>query len=232
MSCATPMLVALSWLTLSVLHGAADPPPNILFLIADDLGTRLGCYGDRAAITPNLDRLATGGVLFSRDQGYHLGWRGQWCKHSIDEQVLRVPLIVRCPQGARGARANGIVELLDLFPTFCDVAGLPAPDALDGRSFLPMLEDPKAEGKAAAFASMPPIWGNGRTVRTARWRLVERLDGSSELYDHDSDSAEYFNVIHDPVHEPLVRRLHAMLEKEFGPMKGVGRGGFGPSAAE
>lgn len=463
MSCATPMLVALSWLTLSVLHGAADPPPNILFLIADDLGTRLGCYGDRAAITPNLDRLATEGVLFSRayaqgsvcipsrtsfmlglnnrhassdhfirhpetmtmgrwfrehgyqtfsagkvdhtdeyadprgwdirvkiadikapvhikrsrldedlgpkrrkvsligladapeaihdwlraerviqflkkerdpgrpffaavgfhsphvpwdspraiheghdpaklvleptpanatplparalrdvpgiemtearqregqrgyyaavttldaqvgrlmgalrhnglwestvvvftsDQGYHLGWRGQWCKHSIDEQVLRVPLIVRCPQGARSSRANGIVELLDLFPTFCDVAGLPTPDALDGKSFLPMLEDPKAEGKAAAFASMPPIWGNGRTVRTARWRLVERLDGSRELYDHSVDGAEYYNVINDAGHEPLVRSLHAMLEKEFGPMKGAGPGEDGPSAAE
>ena len=37
-------------------------------------------------------------IVFTSDHGYHLGWRGQWCKHSIAEQVLRVPLLVRSPQ--------------------------------------------------------------------------------------------------------------------------------------
>ena len=153
-------------------------------------------------------------IVFTSDHGYHLGWRGQWCKHSIDEQVMRVPLIVCHPQGAKGAKANGIVELLDIFPTFCDIAGLAAPDTLDGKSFLPLVKDPKTEGKAGAFCQ----WGNGRTVRTQRWRLTERRDGSSELYDHSTDEAEYFYVISKPEHGPLVKRLHGMLEKEFGPM--------------
>ena len=151
-------------------------------------------------------------VVFTSDHGYHLGWRGQWCKHSIDEQVLLVPLIVRHPQGSRGAKANGIVELIDLFPSFCDIAGIPAPDTLDGKSFLPQIKDPKAEGKPGAFCQ----WGNGRTVRTQRWRLTERRDGSSELYDHSTDEAEYFNVIANPDHVALVKRLHAMLQQEFG----------------
>jgi arylsulfatase A-like enzyme len=69
-------------------------------------------------------------IVFTSDHGYHLGWRGQWCKHSIDEQVMRVPLIVRHPQGAKGAKAGDIFELLDLFPTFCDFAALPTPDTL------------------------------------------------------------------------------------------------------
>jgi arylsulfatase A-like enzyme len=153
-------------------------------------------------------------VVFTSDHGYHLGWRGQWCKHSLSEQVLRVPLIVRHPQGAKGAKAGGIVELLDLFPTFCDFAGLPAPGALDGKSFLPLLMDPKAEGKPGAFCQ----WGNGRTVRTQRWRLVERRDGSRELYDHSTDTAEYHNLIANPEHQALVERLHSMLEMQFGPM--------------
>ena len=153
-------------------------------------------------------------VVFTSDHGYHLGWRGQWCKHSIDEQVLRVPLIVRHPQGAKNAKAGGIVELLDLFPTFCDFAALPAPDTLDGKSFLPLLMDPKAEGKPGAFCQ----WGNGRTVRTQRWRLTERRDGAAELYDHSTDEAEYHNVIASAQHAPLVKRLHGMLEVEFGQM--------------
>jgi arylsulfatase A-like enzyme len=154
-------------------------------------------------------------VVFTSDHGYHLGWRGQWCKHSIDEQVMRVPLIVRHPQGAKDAKANGIVELLDLFPGFCDIAGLPAPDTLDGKSFLPLVQDPKADGKAGAFCQ----WGNGRTVRTLRWRLTERSDGSSELYDHSNDTLEYHNVIATPGHAPLVKRLHTMLNNEFGPLR-------------
>lgn len=157
-------------------------------------------------------------IVFTSDQGFHLGWRGQWHKHTIDEQVLRVPLIVRQPQGVKGAKADGIVELLDLFPTFCDLAGVPVPDTLDGISFLSLLKNPKAVGKPAAFCSMPPMWGNGRTVRTEQWRLVERLDGSCELYDLAHDPMEYHNVITNAAHAEVVTRLHALLEKEFGPI--------------
>jgi hypothetical protein len=167
-----------------------------------------------------LDKLAAEGlaedtiVVFTSDHGYHLGWRGQWCKHSIDEQVMRVPLIVRHPRGAKGSAADGIVELIDLFPTFCDMAGLPAPATLDGKSFRPLVEDPSAPGKPAAFCS----W-NGRTVRTLRWRYIERLDGSRELYDHERDPAEYHNVIDQPAHDAIARELAARLEAELGPRR-------------
>jgi hypothetical protein len=61
-------------------------------------------------------------------------------------------------------------------------------------------------------------WGNGRTVRTPRWCLTERRDGTAELYDHSTDEAEYHNVIANPEHETLVKRLNGMLDVEFGPM--------------
>lgn len=151
-------------------------------------------------------------VVFTSDHGYHLGWRGQWCKHSIDEQVMRVPLIVRDPRGAKAGKADGIVELLDLFPTFCAMAGLPAPESLDGRSFLQIVKDPSAAGKPAAFCA----W-NGRTVRSPRWRYVERIDGSRELYDHESDSQEYRNVADQPENEATIRELAGLLAQELGP---------------
>jgi arylsulfatase A-like enzyme len=166
-----------------------------------------------------LDHLRTKGLLentivvLTSDHGYHLGWRGQWCKHTLSEQVMRVPLIVRHPRASQGVTADGVVELLDLFPSFCDMAGLPVPDSLDGKSFLPLLKNPGAGGKAGAFCQ----FGNGRTVRTLGWRLVERNDGSSELYDHSNDPDEYRNVISHTANEPTVRQLHAMLEAEFGP---------------
>ena len=159
-------------------------------------------------------------IVFTSDHGYHLGWRGQWCKHSIDEQVMRVPLIVRFPGGPQAATADGIVELLDLFPTFCDIAGLPAADGLAGRSFLPLVKDPKATGKACGCCQ----WGNGRTIRTARYRYTERTDGSRELYDHERDRAEYFNVIDEPGSDAVVREHAALMEKELGPRPKPGSG--------
>jgi len=171
-------------------------------------------------------------VVFTSDHGYHLGWRGQWAKHSISEQVLNVPLIVRGPGAAAGAKADGIVELIDLFPTFCELAGIPAADALDGSSFRKLLSDPAAAGKPAAFVSMPPGWGNGRTVRTARWRYIERHDGSAELYDHENDPGEFFDVDDDPAHAPVVRAHAELLDRTFGPRQVVSpRPGAEPSRA-
>ena len=167
-------------------------------------------------------------IVFTADHGYHLGWRGQWCKHSIDEQVMRVPLIVRSPGSATAARADGIVELVDLFPTFCERAAIPAPRSLDGRSFAPLLADPAGAGKPAAFCR----WGNGRTVRTARWRYTERSDGSRELYDHDADPSEYHNVAEAAGNEPIVREHAALLEREFGPPVTPDRAGAANGGSE
>ena len=218
--------------------GATPLPPGSLLqepgLEISDAHQREGLRAYYAAVTTLdheigrlLDALRARGLLdntlvvFTSDHGYHLGWRGQWCKHSLAEQVLRVPLIVRHPEGAKGAKAGGIVELLDLFPTFCDFARLPVPDSLDGKSFLPLLLDPKSEGKPGAFCQ----WGNGRTVRTERWRLTERRDGSAELYDHSTDPAEYHNLIAKPGLAQLAKRLHGMLEAEFGPAQRLRNGG-------
>jgi arylsulfatase A-like enzyme len=152
-------------------------------------------------------------IVFTSDHGYHLGWRGQWCKHSLDEQVMHIPLIVKMP-GGTPARAQGIVELLDLFPSFTDFAGLPVASGLDGKSFLPLVRDAKAPGKPAAFCR----GGNGRTVRTLRYRLTERADGSIELYDHSSDPQEYHSVAGLPEQAVTVKRLRGLLLAELGPL--------------
>jgi uncharacterized sulfatase len=152
-------------------------------------------------------------IVFTSDHGYHLGWRGQWCKHSVDEQVTRVPLIVKMP-GATAGRSQGIVELLDLFPSFSDFAGLPTAPGLDGKSFLPNVRDPKSPGKTAAFCR----GANGRTVRTLRYRLTERTDGSVELYDHASDHLEYHSIAALPEHAATVKSLRGLLLAELGPL--------------
>ena len=62
-------------------------------------------------------------VVYTSDHGYHLGWRGQWAKHDMSEEVMRVPLVIRWPSvTAPGTRTKGIVELIDLFPTLAEAA--------------------------------------------------------------------------------------------------------------
>ncbi len=151
-------------------------------------------------------------VLFTSDHGFHLGWRGQWGKGDLSEEVMRVPLIVRYPKMVKaGTRTAGIVELIDLFPTFADVAGLPIPKTLDGRSFVPQLADPTAPGKKAAYCIHV-----GRTVRTSDWRLIQYPNGKDELYHLPTDPHEYYNVIDEPRNTATVKRLEKLLVDELG----------------
>ena len=110
-------------------------------------------------------------VVFTSDQGYFLGYRGLWSKHYLYPEVLRVPLIVRVPGKAKGARAPGIVELVDLFPTFVELASLPTPSGLEGESFAPLLKDPTLPGKPAAYAQ--GILYGGCAVTTERFTLLD-----------------------------------------------------------
>src|SRR6185436_14805326 len=99
----------------------------------------------------------------------------------------------------------GLVELLDVFPTLCDLAGLPTPANQQGKSLRPLLNDASVVLHDAAFTQArrgenAEFWG--RTVRTARWRCTEWNEGASgiELYDHDNDPHEYTNLANSPSH--------------------------------
>lgn len=90
------------------------------------------------------------------DHGWHLGEYGMWGKATDYEVATRAPLIVWTPDMAqRGTKTRGLVEFLDIYPTLCELAGLPMPASLEGRSFVPQLKDPSAPGKSAAFSQFP-----------------------------------------------------------------------------
>ena len=90
------------------------------------------------------------------DHGWHLGEYGIWGKATDYEVATRVPLIVWTPDMAkRGIKTAGLVEFVDVYPTLCELAGLPVPAELEGRSFVPQLRDPTAPGKPAAYSQFP-----------------------------------------------------------------------------
>ncbi|MDP3070369.1 MAG: sulfatase [Opitutaceae bacterium] len=95
-------------------------------------------------------------VVLWGDHGWHLGEYGIWGKATNYEIATRIPLIIRAPGLAgNGRAAAGVVESIDLYPTLAALAGLPAPNALEGASLVPMLRNPAVVGKNIAFSEFP-----------------------------------------------------------------------------
>lgn len=90
------------------------------------------------------------------DHGWHLGDMGVWGKATNYEIATRVPLIIWTPDmGTRGEKTPALVELVDIYPTLCELAGVPVPEHVEGHSFVPLLAEPHRAWKSAAFSQYP-----------------------------------------------------------------------------
>jgi uncharacterized sulfatase len=106
-------------------------------------------------------------VIFAGDNGYHHNERNWWNKNTLFERSCRVPLIVAAPGAQSGKTCQGLVELVDLYPTVADYCGVKAPHALAGKTLRPLMEDPARPGKNAAFTLVMRGQNNfGQTVQS------------------------------------------------------------------
>jgi uncharacterized sulfatase len=157
-------------------------------------------------------------VVFWSDHGYHLGEHGLWMKQSLFEGSARVPMIVAAP-GAKGSGkvSARTVELLDLYPTLADLAGLAPPKDLQGASLKPLLDDPASGWERAAYSQVERNGFPGYSVRTERWRYVEWDDAKKgvQLYDEEADPHEYVNLADDPKHKDVVAEHKARVKKNW-----------------
>ena len=165
-------------------------------------------------------------VLWS-DHGWHLGDHGMWTKHTNYEQANHIPLVIVAPGVTRpGTRTAAMTETVDLYPTLCELAGLPVPQVpqtLDGRSLTPVLRDPAASTKDHVYHAYPrnvPGRGEllGRAIRTAHYRLVEwkkigapAATAELELYDYETDPLETKNLA--AARPEVVVQLRALLAR-------------------
>lgn len=151
-------------------------------------------------------------VLFG-DHGLQNGRKNQWFKRTLWEASTRVPLLVSLPGQQQARRMTAPVGLIDLFPTLCEIAGMPQPDGLDGLSLLGLLDgSDQGAGRPPALTSHGP--GNF-AVRDDRWRYIRYADGSEELYNHASDPDERHNLAGKPALAAEKTRLGAYIPPKW-----------------
>lgn len=154
-------------------------------------------------------------VVLWGDHGWHLGEKHHWRKFALWEESTRVPLLISAPPGTpglpEGTRGGAVsarpVNLLDVYPTLVDLAGLEAPEGLDGHSLVPLLRNPELPWR-------PTVTTHGRlnhAVRSEDFRYITYADGGEELYDHRVDPMEWTNLAADENYRNVKQDLKRWL---------------------
>ena len=169
-------------------------------------------------------------IVLWGDHGWHLGDHSMWCKHSNFEQATRSPLIIAAPNFPKDQKTKALVESIDIFPTLCQLAQLPVPNQLQGKSLVPELKNPKAKGKPFVISQYPRGGGlMGYAMRTDRYRLVvwmqddwrstqpfdPALIKAIELYDYKKDPLETVNLARNPEYKEQLDGLMKQLKGFF-----------------
>ncbi|MBP1839924.1 sulfatase [Formosa algae] len=170
-------------------------------------------------------------IILWGDHGWKLGDHNSWGKMTNYNIDLQVPMIVRYPnQENRGKQTFEITELVDMFPSLCEIAGIDVPDYMQGTSFVPLIKDPNREWKTAAFSQFhrrPRHTADGSrnmgySINTKSYHYIEWYDWdnttgtrgafkNAELYDRINDPYETVNIADEATQSALVKQLSAQL---------------------
>lgn len=153
-------------------------------------------------------------VVFVSDHGYLTGEHRMWKKSRLWEEAIRVPLIISAPGMKQGMKCDHTVELVDLYPTLTQLAGLPREPGVQGQSLSPVLDDPKATlPRMDALIQV----GAGFGLRSGKWAYMwypagkkHKQDGSV-LYNMQTDPRQFTNLVTDPEYVTFKNRLHRQL---------------------
>jgi iduronate 2-sulfatase len=156
-------------------------------------------------------------VVLWGDHGWHLGEHDLWCKHCNFEKVLHIPLILRAPEKKQNLKTNALVEYVDIYPSLCELAGLEKPFHLQGKSFVPLAENPNQPWKEEVFCR----WIKGETVVTKTHTYTEWSNDqpgqvtARMMYNLTEDPEETVNISERPENKKLVGELSEKLKKHI-----------------
>jgi iduronate 2-sulfatase len=126
-------------------------------------------------------------IVFWSDHGYFLGEHGFWCKHSTFEEAVKIPFIISSPSHIKNKTTTSFTELVDVYPTLCDIANIKAPSYLQGESLIPVLENPSTILKTEVYTR----YKQGEAVIDKDFSYTEFYEGEkylgNMLYDNLND---------------------------------------------
>lgn len=172
-------------------------------------------------------------IVLWGDHGYHLGDHTLWCKHSNFEQATRIPFIFAGPGIVKGTKVETPVELIDLFPTVFDLAGVNPSLQTDGKSLVPLMDQNPKTNLSIDFALSQYPRQNGKlmgySIRTEKFRYTEWHGNSyttekpynesnimsTELYDFETDPNETRNLALDPKYESIIKSLSEKVKSKL-----------------
>lgn len=159
-------------------------------------------------------------VVLWGDHGWHLGEHGLWCKHANFDLTMKAPLVVRVPGLLGGIQTSAITEFIDIYPTLCELTGLPLPSHLDGKSFASELKSPDHFHKEYAYSR----YHSGESIISknfaySQWGDDGRGVYAKMLYDHQKDPEETENVVDKIEYFQVVEIMKARLAEVKASMK-------------
>jgi arylsulfatase A-like enzyme len=181
----------------------------------DDSVGQLLAFLDKAGLARNTL------VVYTSDQGFFLGDHGMFDKRFMYEESIRMPFLVRWPAGIKaGTRSDALGLNIDFAPTFLELAGLPAPADMQGRSLLPVLRGrPPSDWRTSMYYRYYHDPGDHNTrahlgVRTRTHKLIHFWKKDQwELFDLVNDPYELHNLYGEPGQEALTATLKSELAR-------------------
>ena len=154
-------------------------------------------------------------VIFTSDHGFHLGEHEFWMKVSLHEESVRVPMIIKVP-GKKVAVCNSFVELIDLYPTITELAGLETSKHLQGKSLVKTFDNPKFKVRDMAFSVSQG--GKSFLLRSEKWAYIqydEDAKSGMELYDMEKDPNQFFNLAYNLNYADIVSDFRKKIKKKL-----------------
>jgi len=150
-------------------------------------------------------------VVFTSDHGFHLGEHKFWMKVSLHEESVRVPMIIKVP-GKKPAICNTFTELVDLYPTLAELAGLKHSKDIQGKSLVKTLNKPTYAVRDEAFSVS--LDGEAFLLRSNEWAYIQYKEDASkgiELYDMLKDPKQFNNLAKNPNYAKTIKVLQNRL---------------------
>jgi arylsulfatase A-like enzyme len=211
--------------------------------LVGDIRTKLAATDD--PLQPGKKLSETTIVILWGDHGFHLGDHGRWAKHTAMDRGTASPFILFDPRSPRNASNNTTfspVGTIDIYPTLCELAGLPIPEQpadtasttgrpIRGRSLVPILQNPDASVHDGVVSQFNINGQYGYAYRTERFRYIEWVNATGnmndgnprrDLFDYQLDPLETRNLANDPAYAAIVYQLSRSLRAET-TIRGTGR---------